>query len=180
MNKALFLDRDGTINWDTGYLSKSEDVELIPGVAEALRRAREAGYLLFLFTNQSGVGRGYFSLEDVHRCNARMLELLGLGEDLFAEICIAPEHPEGPAEYRKPSPRFIEEMIAQHQLDPAHCAMVGDRKSDWGAGINAGITPIAVKTGEELDEKAQAYLAEHGVAVYADLAAYIDTLLADG
>ena len=177
MNKAIFLDRDGTIIRDTHHPHKPEDVHLIPGATAALGRAREAGYLLFLFTNQSGVGRGIFKLEDVHICNAHMLELLGLGDDLFTDICIAPEHPDEPSQYRKPSPRFIQEMIDKHELDPARCSMVGDRISDWGAGVNAGITPIALKTGKDFSEASLAYIDEHKVAVYDALLDYVDALL---
>lgn len=175
--KALFLDRDGTIVWDKHHQHKPEDISLIPGVAESLAVIRDAGYRLFLFTNQSGVGRGYFTMGEVHICNDRMLELLGLGDDLFAGICIAPEHPDDPPVYRKPKPRFILEMIEAHALDPAHCYMVGDRVSDWAAAVNAGITPVAVRTGKDLDAKAEAFLAGHGVTVYDKLPHFIDTLL---
>ena len=176
MNKALFLDRDGTITLDNGYAHKPEQIELIPGVVDALRCARELGYLLFLFTNQSGVGRGMFTLEDVHTCNAHMLDLLGLGEDLFTDICIAPEHPDDESVYRKPSPRFIHEMTAAHALDPAQCAMVGDRPSDWEAGVNAGIRPIAVRTGKDFGDSATAFIEEHQVGVFDDLAVFVATL----
>lgn len=148
MNKALFLDRDGTLIVDKDYLADPAGVELIPGVITALQKARSLGYLLFLFTNQSGIGRGYHSLKDAQACNQRMLDLLGLGEDLFTAICIAPEAPDQPSEYRKPSPRFILEMRAQHALDPQQCWMVGDRESDLEAGLNAHIHAAAVCTGK--------------------------------
>ena len=148
MSKALFLDRDGTLIIDKDYLSDPAGVELIPGAAEALRRARELGYKLFLFTNQSGIGRGYFTLADAIACNQRMLEMLNLGDDLFSDICIAPESAGQPSLYRKPSPRFILESIARHSLDPAHCWMIGDRESDLEAGLNAGIHVAAVCTGK--------------------------------
>lgn len=146
--KALFLDRDGTLIRHIPYLHKSEEVELLPGTREGLRLARDAGYLLFLFTNQSGVGRGYFSLDDVRKVNTRMLELLGLGSDLFTEICIAPEHPDASAVYRKPSPRFILEMIARHHLQPSACWMIGDAPSDWAAGRAAGISSVQIRQAE--------------------------------
>ncbi|HLP25150.1 MAG TPA: HAD-IIIA family hydrolase, partial [Acidobacteriota bacterium] len=76
--RGLFLDRDGTIIHDRDYLCDPAGVELIPGAATALHRARELGYQLFLFTNQSGIGRGYHTIEHTHRCNARMEELLAL------------------------------------------------------------------------------------------------------
>ena len=104
-HRALFLDRDGTLILDKHYLADPAGVELIPGVAAALQRARALGYQLFLFTNQSGIARGLHTLEDVHRCNTRMEELLQLPLPLFTDICIATEGPDEPQQYRKPSPR---------------------------------------------------------------------------
>jgi D-glycero-D-manno-heptose 1,7-bisphosphate phosphatase len=151
--KALFLDRDGTLILDKHYLSDPAGVELIPGVPAALRDARDRGYLLFLFTNQSGIGRGLYTLADTVRCNDRMLDLIGLGPSLFADICIAPEAPEQPQQYRKPSPRFILESIARHQLDPSECWMVGDNMADVEAGQNAGVNIAAVCTGKHTAEQ---------------------------
>src|SRR6476646_12164616 len=99
MSKALFLDRDGTLILDKHYLADPAGVELIPGVADALRRARALGYRLFIHTNQSGIARGLHSLDDVLRCNARMEELLALPLPLFTDICIATEGPEDPQVY---------------------------------------------------------------------------------
>lgn len=145
--KALFLDRDGTLIVDKDYLSDPAGVELLPGVAKALRRAMDLGYHLFLFTNQSGVGRGYFTLDKVHACNRRMEALLDLPEPGFVEIKIATETPDQPHVYRKPSPRFILEMIEKYTLDPRHCFMVGDRWSDVQAGLNANIAAIGMDDG---------------------------------
>lgn len=173
MSKALFLDRDGTLIRDKSYLSDPEQVELLPGTAEALRLARELGFLLFLFTNQSGVGRRYFTLETVHRVNARMEELLGLPPPVFAGVCIAPETPDEPQVYRKPSPRFILEMIGTHRLDPRLCFMVGDAPADIQAALNAGITPIAVTTGAVNDPRAVPGGAGGGIAVFPDLLSFV-------
>jgi len=173
--RALFLDRDGTIIFDRDYLADPAGVELVPGAAGALRRARALGYLLFLFTNQSGIGRGLHTIEDTHRCNARMNELLDLGPAPFAGICIAPEAPDQPSLYRKPSPRFILEMIAQHALDPAQCWMIGDRESDLDAGLAAGIRSAAVCTGK-YDAAAWAPRLRPGVPLFADLAAFVAAL----
>ena len=175
MSKALFLDRDGTIIVDKHYLADPAGVELIPGVRSALQRARELGYKLFLFTNQSGIGRGLYTLDDVLLVNARMETLLALASPLFTELCIAPEAPDQPSLYRKPSPRFIQEMIAAHHLDPAHCAMIGDRPSDAQAGLNAGIRSIAICTGEHTAETWRQH-ALPGVEIHDDLAAFVDTL----
>jgi D-glycero-D-manno-heptose 1,7-bisphosphate phosphatase len=112
---------------------------LLPGTREALHRFRADGWLLFLFTNQSGVGRGLFTLADARRCNQRMMELLGLPPPAFTETCVAPETPEMPQVYRKPSPRFILEMMDRYSLAPADVWMVGDSLSDVQAGLNAGV-----------------------------------------
>jgi D-glycero-D-manno-heptose 1,7-bisphosphate phosphatase len=175
MAKALFLDRDGTLIVDKHFLADPAGVELIPGVAEALRRLRARGYLFFLFTNQSGIGRGLHTLDDVLRCNARLEELIGLPAPLFADICIAPESPDQPSPYRKPSPRFILESIARHGLDLAQCWMVGDRESDVRAGLAANIHSIALCSGKH-DAAAWSALALPGVAMFPDFAAFAETL----
>ncbi len=172
---ALFLDRDGTLIPDKDYLADPAQVELFPGVAGALRRARDLGYALFLFTNQSGIGRGYHTLADTHACNARMLELIGLGPDLFAGVCIAPEAPDQPSLYRKPSPRFILESVAAHRLDPARCWMVGDRESDLAAGLAAGIRAAAVCTGKH-DAAGWGGRLPPRAALFADFPAFVATL----
>lgn len=173
--RALFLDRDGTLIPDKHYLADPAGVELIPGVAAALGRARQLGYALFLFTNQSGIARGYFTLEDVHRCNARMEELIGLPSPLFADICIATEGPNDPVLYRKPSPRFILESIARHDLDPQHCWMVGDREGDIDAGLNARIRSVAVCTGKH-DAAAWTTAGRPGVPVFPSLVEFVASL----
>jgi len=174
--QAVFLDRDGTLIENMHYLKAPEGVVLLPGVREALRMAREVGAKLFLFTNQSGVGRGYFSMSDVERVNKRMLELLNLGDDLFAGVCIAPERPGEPSLYRKPSPRFIHEMLALHGIDAKASWMVGDTHVDWKAGINAGIHVGAVVPDLNA-EVARDVRLELGVSAHASLLDWIATVL---
>ncbi|KXU36850.1 hypothetical protein AXK11_03410 [Cephaloticoccus primus] len=182
--KTLFLDRDGTIIYDKDYLADPAGVELIPGARAALHEAQSRGYRLFLFTNQSGIGRGYYTLADVHACNRRMLELLDLGPELFTEICIAPEAHSEPEDspranqvFRKPSPRFILEMIAKYALAPEQCWMVGDRESDIEAGLRAGIHSVAVATGKyNLDEWRARLPAP--ATLHADLLGFVNSLAA--
>ena len=173
--KALFLDRDGTLIVDKVYLSDPAGVELVPGTTEALRRARELGYKLFLFTNQSGIGRGYHTLDDTLRVNARMEELIGLGSPLFTGVCIAPEAPGQPTIYRKPSPRFILEKIAQHRLDPATSWMVGDSAADLGAGLAARVNVAAVRTGK-IDPATLPEIAAHRIPLFENFAAFAASL----
>lgn len=138
-SKAVFIDRDGTIIVDAHYLSDPKDVVLLPKAADALELLSDAGFLLFLFSNQSGVGRGFFTIETVHRCNQRMIDLLGFKSDFFTDICMATESPDEPSVYRKPNPRFIIESLAKHGLDPRRSWMVGDKTIDAQTGLNAGI-----------------------------------------
>lgn len=180
MKKALFLDRDGTLNFDIDYLHEPDKLVLIPGTAAALRRARDLGFRFYLFTNQSGVGRGYFKLEDVHACNARLAELVGMGSDLFDGVCIATERPDEPSHYRKPSPLYIQERLAADGLDPRQCYMIGDRQSDWEAGLGAGINGVALRSGKPLGEPALESIRTHTVPVFDTLAGFINALAQSG
>ena len=147
--KAIFLDRDGTLIVDKDYQYKIHDITLLPGAQEGLSLMKQLGYDLFLFTNQSGIGRGYFTLEEAEHCNEAMVKMFGLGMDLFKETKIAPERPDQPSRYRKPSPRFILEMIEKYAYDPSQCWMVGDKMSDVQAGLNAGIHGAFICSGKE-------------------------------
>jgi D-glycero-D-manno-heptose 1,7-bisphosphate phosphatase len=175
VNRALFLDRDGTLILDKVYLSDPAGVEVIAGAEAGLRRARELGFLIFLFTNQSGIGRGYHTLEDALAVNARMEELLGLASPAFDGVCIAPESSDEPAVYRKPSPRFILEKIAEHALDPGACWMVGDSRADVGAALAAGIRAAAVRTGR-IPPESIPEVASGAVPVFDSFGAFAETL----
>jgi len=175
VNRALFLDRDGTLIVDRVHLADPDGVELIPGAAGGLRRARALGFKLFLFTNQSGIGRGLHSLEDTRRVNARMEAMLGLAAPVFDGVCVAPEAPDQPSAYRKPSPRFILETIAEHALDPAACWMVGDSAADVGAALAAGIRAAAVRTGR-VPPQTLPDVASGKVPVYADFGSFAAAL----
>src|SRR2546422_10257024 len=107
MSRAVFLDRDGTIIDEKDYLDDPDQVVLFPGAAAALKRLQDAGFKLFIVTNQSGIGRGYYTVEDMHRVNARLLEELGHKGVHIEKIYFAPEAPEEPSRGRKPSPQFL-------------------------------------------------------------------------
>ena len=177
--QAVFLDRDGTLIENRHYLASPAGVTLLPGVRAALARVRAAGAKLFVLTNQSGVGRGYFTLADVESQNRRMLDLLDLGDDLFTRICIAPERPDEPAVYRKPSPRFIHEMLAEHGLAAGAAWMVGDSPADWEAGLNAGIRAAAIVPDAAADADRGRRLAL-GVAGYASLLDWVEAVVVTG
>lgn len=141
---ALFLDRDGTLIEDRGYLHVPQEVHLLPGVKACLRTMHQRGTLFFLFSNQSGVGRGFFTMEDVEACNQQMLKLIGLGSYLFTRVCLPISTPDRPCAYRKPSPKFILECLQAYQLSPQQCWMIGDKESDMQAGQAAHINTIFI------------------------------------
>lgn len=147
--KALVLDRDGTLIEHRPYLHDPAEVRLLPGVVAGLQAALDAGLLLFLHSNQSGVGRGLFDVAAAEACNARMLELMGLGAAPFQRLCLAPEAPDAPAVYRKPSPRFAREIIRDFGLAPAEICYVGDRWSDLATAVAAETQAVGVATGLE-------------------------------
>ncbi len=145
--KALILDRDGTLIKHVHYLSDPDKVELLPGVKEGLNRLKQAGYRFFLHTNQSGVGRGMYTIESVNNCNQKMAELLGAGPDFFERVCIATETPKDEIVYRKPSPKFVSELIDQFGFKPHELCYIGDRLSDLSISDETRVQAIGVNTG---------------------------------
>lgn len=144
---ALILDRDGTLIEHVPYLADASQVRLLPGVADALAVARHAGARLFLHSNQSGIGRGLFDLSTAQACNDRMIQLLGFGPGIFERICIAPEKPGEPSDYRKPSCKFAREVMHDFSLAPQEICYIGDRGSDMATARAAGTRGVGVATG---------------------------------
>jgi D,D-heptose 1,7-bisphosphate phosphatase len=148
MNRAIFLDRDGTLIAEKNYLHRPEDVEIFPGAGAALKRLADAGFNLIIVTNQSGIGRGYFTLADAERVNAHLARELARDGVRFGKIYIAPEAPDQPSRGRKPSPQFLFDARDEFDLDLAECFMVGDKLIDLECGWNAGVKKsILVRTG---------------------------------
>lgn len=181
VHAAVFLDRDGTVIEERHYLHRPEEVRLLPGAASALQRLRQAGFLLFLVTNQSGVGRGYFTLDDVARVHEHLARLLAPYDVSFCDIYVAPEAPDQPSPGRKPSPQFLLHASQQHRLDLGRSYMIGDKLADlecgWNAGVRASIlvlTGYGTETARHLPTPAPGSL-----AVVQDLAAAADWILKD-
>src|SRR5882672_4624414 len=107
MRRAVFLDRDGTIIEEKEYLRDPDQVAIFPGAATALKKLQDAGFKLFIVSNQSGVGRGYFTLAEVETVNRHIAALLASSGVLFEKIYVAPEAPEAASRGRKPSPQFL-------------------------------------------------------------------------
>jgi D-glycero-D-manno-heptose 1,7-bisphosphate phosphatase len=161
MNRAVFLDRDGTLIVEKHYLHRPEDVELFPGTGPALQRLQAAGFKLLIVTNQSGIGRGYYTLADAEKVNARVSQLLARDGVRFEKIYIAPEAPDQPSRGRKPSPQFLLDASDEFNLNLAESFMVGDKLIDLECGWNAGVkNSILVRTGygAELEKESPAEL----------------------
>jgi D-glycero-D-manno-heptose 1,7-bisphosphate phosphatase len=148
MHPAIFLDRDGTIIEDRNYISRPEQVVLLPGAATALQRLQIAGFKLFIVSNQSGVGRGFFTLADVKKVNDHIRQQFAREGVKFEKIYVAPEAPDTPSRGRKPSPQFLFDARDEFGIDLAQSFMMGDKLIDLECGWNAGVRGcILVRTG---------------------------------
>ncbi|MGJ8653964.1 MAG: HAD-IIIA family hydrolase [Opitutaceae bacterium] len=145
---VIFADRDGTLIRHVDYVSQPEHVELLPGVKKAIHLLIELKIPLCIQTNQSGVGRGYFPIENVYACHERFFELLEIQATDIAGWCIAPEPPGSIGGYRKPSPRFIDQACQHFDTTPAQCHMIGDTLVDLETAWNAKASAWAVNCGK--------------------------------
>ena len=146
--RAVFIDRDGTINYDPGYLGDPARFRFLAGVVDALRRLRSAGFLLFIISNQSGIARGYFRREDLDRIHEMMLEALRREGVVMDGIYYCPHHPEDGCTCRKPSPEMVIRAARSNDIDLGSSYFIGDRETDIETGKNAGCRTILVLTGE--------------------------------
>jgi D-glycero-D-manno-heptose 1,7-bisphosphate phosphatase len=148
MQRAVFLDRDGTMIAEKNYLCRSEDVEIFPATRIGLKKLCDAGFKLFIVSNQSGIGRGYFTMADVEKVNQYLCGELASDGIRFEKIYIAPEAPDQPSRGRKPSPQFLFDARDEFGLDLAQSYMIGDKLIDLECGWNAGVEKsILVRTG---------------------------------
>ena len=141
---AAFLDRDGVINADTGYVHSWQDFQILPGVEDALARLSGAGYQLVIVTNQSGIGRGLYSEAAYFELTQRMTEHLRMSGAPVLAVYHCPHAPEAesssvPCDCRKPRPGMLLRAAREHQLDLAHSILIGDKESDVQAGWAAGV-----------------------------------------
>jgi D-glycero-D-manno-heptose 1,7-bisphosphate phosphatase len=181
MNRAVFLDRDGTLIVEKNYLSKPEDVAVFPGAGPALMKLQDAGFRLFIVSNQSGVGRGYFTLADLEKVNRHLCNELARDGVRFEKIYFAPEAPDQPSRGRKPSPQFLFDARDEFKLDLSQSYVVGDKLSDLEAGWNGGVKKsLLVRTGygAELERTSAGKLRD--AIVVEDLPAAADWILTQG
>jgi len=183
MNKAVFLDRDGTIIEDVGYLNNPKEIKFIPGTIEAIKKLNQAGYKVVVITNQSGIARGLIREDMLQTIDKTMQKTILAGGAHLDGIYYCPHHPDhGHYPYkrkcncRKPGPGMILKAQKDLNIDLKQSFMIGDKISDVEAGINAKVKPILVLTGQSAQFKEKA--AEKGIKICQDLNQAVDQLLA--
>lgn len=179
---AVFLDRDGTLCEEHDWVCKPEDLRLLPGAAQAVRKLNAAGIFVALVTNQSAVARGYIDIADLERIHAHLCAMLAEHGARIDAIEFCPHHPtEGQGEWRvececrKPRDGMLRRLIARHGLDPARSFVIGDARRDMQSGEGLGIAGILVRTGKGARE-AQSVAA--GVAIVEGLPEAVELALA--
>lgn len=146
MNKAIFIDRDGTLNEDPGYVHKIEDFKLLPGVVEALNLLKN-DFKFVIISNQSGIGRGYYKEKDFHKFNNKLVEELKKQNIIIEKTYFCPHTPEENCSCRKPSITFIKQAEKEFNLNLKESFVIGDHPHDIELGKNANCKTIYLLTG---------------------------------
>ena len=145
MNKAVILDRDGVLNKDPGYVHKIEDFELYPDVMAALKLLK--GFNLFIITNQSGIGRGFYTEEDFHKFNDHLINKLRKEGIEIKETFYCPHHPDEECSCRKPGTKFINDAAKKYNLELKRSFVIGNHPHDIEMGHKAGLKTVYMLTG---------------------------------
>jgi D-glycero-D-manno-heptose 1,7-bisphosphate phosphatase len=172
---ALFLDRDGVVVQEKNYLKDPEEVMLMPGAAEAIRRASGSGYHVIGISNQSGIGRGLYRETDFAAVQTRVDALLAAAGAAFAAFFYCPHAPEENCRCRKPAPGLLEEASRLFRWPVADSWVVGDKLADVRLGLDAGLRAVLVRTG--YGRAQERCLADLAVPVKEDLAAAVGFIL---
>ncbi len=177
MNKLVILDRDGVINEDSDdYIKSLEEWHPIPGSINAIARLSKAGFTVAVATNQSGIGRGYYTLETLKLMHNRMAQLVSEQGGSIATIAFCPHLPTDNCDCRKPKPGLVEQIENNLKLSASGAYFVGDTDKDMQVGMSKGCKPILVKTGKGIRTLNKG-LSVDGVIVCDDLAAAVDHIL---
>jgi len=175
--KLIILDRDGVINEDSDdYIKSVAEWHPIPGSLEAIARLCQAGYRVFIATNQAGISRGLFDYDALFAMNDRLQKLVGELGGRIDGIEFAPDHPDQASDMRKPGPGMLKDIARRFQVSLEDVSFVGDTVSDLIAARSAGACPVLVRTGKGLRTEKEHDL--QGAAVYDDLAAFARATLA--
>lgn len=174
----VFLDRDGTVIRDVSYLSRVEDVELLPGAARAISRLNDVGVPVIVITNQSGIARGMFTLDEYLQTQRRLDELLAESDARIDATYLCPDHPDftGPCNCRKPATRLFERAAADHALDMTSPSFIGDRWRDIEMYHSLGGTPVLIR-GPSTPPDDVIMATREGVIMVASLAEAVGALL---
>jgi len=156
MKKAIFLDRDGTLNVDSGYVYKVEDFLLHDGVIEGLQKLK--GFLFFIVTNQSGIGRGFYSEEDMHKFNSRLILELKKNDIEISQVYFCPHIPSDSCNCRKPSSKYILDAKEKFDLNLSLCWVIGDHACDVNFAKNSGCNSVYLLTGHGVKHLEEAKL----------------------
>ncbi|MBI2336761.1 MAG: D-glycero-beta-D-manno-heptose 1,7-bisphosphate 7-phosphatase [Deltaproteobacteria bacterium] len=182
MKQVVFIDRDGTINHDRGYIYRVDDFEFLPGVLAALQALTRAQKQIIIVTNQAGIARGLYTEEDYHHLTQYMLQELAEAHVKIEGVFHCPHHPDGSVQAytmaclcRKPNPGMLEQGLKLVKNSAAQAVMIGDKNSDIEAGLRLNMTTYLVETGYGKEEKSttQAHY------VVADLRAAVQHLLGE-
>ena len=146
MNKIIFLDRDGTLNKDDGYTNKAGDYNLLPNTSNGLKKLQSQGYKLIIVTNQSGIGRGYYTEDQMHEFNNHLINELKQENINIDKVLFCPHTPQKECDCRKPKTKLIEPYFTP-DFDKANSYVIGDRSSDIELANNAGLKSVLVTTG---------------------------------
>lgn len=163
MNKAVFIDRDGTIVKESGYITDIASLELLPNAAQAINEFHSLGFLVILVTNQSAVGRGYITAAKLDKIHKRLRELLWKSRSYLDAIYVCPHHPDEGCECRKPNPGLVRKAMRDHEIDSSKSYLIGDQRADIELGRREGIRNILVLSGhgeETLREISPDYVVE--------------------
>lgn len=144
LNKAIFFDRDDTLIHDTGYMYKLEDLKFFEDSIPVLKELQKRGYLLFIVTNQSGIGRGFYTIEDMHKFNNHMLSQLHDNGIEIQDLAFCPHSPQDNCLCRKPSPMLVNQLCDKYEIERNHSYMVGDKISDIECGKAAELKTFLI------------------------------------
>ena len=155
-NIAVFLDRDGTLNDDSGYVRTPQTFNIFPDTGPALARLNQAGLWVIIITNQSGIARGYFSYQELHQIHEKLhMELKKIGA-WIDEIFVCPHHPDDGCRCRKPQPGLLEEASQRFNIDLERSYMVGDKILDIQVANQVGAKGVLVLSGPASEEAVRA------------------------
>jgi D-glycero-D-manno-heptose 1,7-bisphosphate phosphatase len=178
VKKVIILDRDGVINHDSdSYIKSRDEWHVIEGAPEAIARLNQAGYICVVATNQSGIGRGLYTMETFMQINRKMHKVMAAANAHIEFVLFCPHTPDDNCDCRKPKAGMLDEAVKRLRVDPETVCFVGDALRDVQAARRAKMLPILVKTGKGEKTISTKHVDLDDVAVYDSLADFVDKLL---